>query len=63
MMTWKKIVDCPTVEESPYCGLGVGVGAAEVGANSLEDLARDLRAGGGASCCLKLDISKKNMGR
>ena len=40
-----------------------GVSTAETGADGLEDPARDLRAGGGASYCLKLDISEENIGR
>ena len=53
-----------TVEVSPCCGLGakegVEIETVEVGTDGPEDLALDLRAGGGASCCLKLAISEEN---
>ena len=57
----------PAVETSPYCGLGNREGAearaTKVGIDGLEGPTRDLRAGGGASCFLKLDISEENTRR
>ena len=52
----------PVAEASPYCGRGVG-GIAETeageGADGWDIPTRDLRAGGGESCFLKLDISEE----
>ena len=57
----------PAARTSPYCGLGagdgVGAGAAEVGIDGQDVFALDLRAGGGASYFLKLDISEKKKTR
>ena len=51
----------PTVEGSPCCGLGAREGRG-AGAAGLEVHAQDLRAGGGASCYLKLTIYEENIG-
>ena len=51
-------------EVSPCYGLGTGegaeAGATGTGTDGLEGLARDLQAGGGVSCSLKLDIYEEN---
>ena len=55
-------VEGPAAEASPYCCQGAGgivETGAEEGADGLDDPVRDLRARGGASYFLKLDISEE----